>query len=100
MTATYTGSDAHRMMLFDANKKSTGVAYALWFFLGMFGGHRFYAGRAGTAVVILLLTLVGIVLLPLLIVPAAWALVDAFLIPDWIRSYNNALVSQLTGEPI
>lgn len=99
MTNIYAGSDAHRMMLFDANKKSAGIAYVLWLFLGMFGGHRFYTGRMGTAVVVLLLTLVGLVLWPLLLVPALWVLIDAFLIPDWIRSYNNALVSRLTGQP-
>lgn len=99
MTSAYTSSDAHRMMLFDANKKSVGVAYLLWIFAGMFGGHRFYTGRIGSAVIILVLTLISFAALPVLIIPAVWVLVDAFLIPDWIRSYNTALVSRLTGEP-
>lgn len=99
MANAYSSSDAQKMMMFEATKKSAGLAYALWFFLGMFGGHRFYAGRSGSAVVILLLTLVGLVFLPALIIPAIWVLVDAFLIPEWIRSYNTALVSSLTAQP-
>lgn len=98
MTSTYLGSDAQRMMLFDANKKSTGVAYVLWIFLGMFGAHRFYTGRIGTAVVILTMTLVGLILLPLLLIAAIWVLIDAFLIPEWIRVYNNDLVLRLTAS--
>lgn len=35
--------------LYEANRKSLGLAYLLWFFLGLFGAHRFYlrAGRTG-----------------------------------------------------
>ena len=34
-------SDTRAMMLFEANKKTALVAYILWFFLGLFGGHNF-----------------------------------------------------------
>ncbi|MFW5947754.1 MAG: TM2 domain-containing protein [Gemmatimonadota bacterium] len=30
-------SDARNQMYFEANKKSMGLAYVLWFFLGMLG---------------------------------------------------------------
>ena len=30
--------------------KSTGVAYALWFFFGGIGAHKFYLGRPGVGV--------------------------------------------------
>jgi hypothetical protein len=33
--------DTRALMLFEANKKSALVAYILWFFLGLFGGHNF-----------------------------------------------------------
>jgi hypothetical protein len=35
--------------LYEANRKSLGLAYVLWLFLGLFGAHRFYlrAGRTG-----------------------------------------------------
>jgi hypothetical protein len=40
-----------RVMLAEAaalgQAKSTGVAYLLWFFLGVFGAHKFYLGRVG-----------------------------------------------------
>jgi TM2 domain-containing membrane protein YozV len=39
----------------EKHKKSAGVAYVLWFFLGTLGIHKFYLGRAGVGVVYLLL---------------------------------------------
>jgi TM2 domain-containing membrane protein YozV len=95
------GSDARSIMLFEANKKSVGVAFALWFFLGLFGGHRFYSGRTGSAVAQLLLTIVGFVLAIIsigwliILGVAIWVIVDAFLIPGWIRNHNNLLAHQL-----
>jgi TM2 domain-containing membrane protein YozV len=80
--------DARAMMMFEANKKSTVVAYLLWFFFGSFGGHRFYAGKTGSAVAQLLLSIFGFLLifayglgLRLLIPLWIWVLVDALLIP-------------------
>ena len=32
-------------------KKSTPIAYILWLFLGLFGGHRFYLGTVTTGLV-------------------------------------------------
>lgn len=88
-------------MLFEANKKSTGVAYLLWFFLGGLGGHRFYCGRPGSAVVMLILfalgwltLIVGVGLLFLGIV-GIWALIDAFLIPGWLRQSNTELAQRI-----
>jgi len=84
-------SDARAMMLFEANKKTAVVAYLLWFFLGLLGGHNFYLKRTGVAVaqLILSITVIG------LAVTAIWVLVDAFLIPGWVRMQNNLLASQL-----
>ena len=93
--------DARAMMMFEANRKSLAVSYALWFLLGLFGGHRFYNGRIGSAVAQLLLTIVGLVLTVVylgylfLIGVAIWALVDAFLIPGWVRKHNSLLAEQL-----
>src|SRR5258708_2108216 len=84
-------SDARAMMLFEANRKTAVVAYLLWFFLGMFGGHNFYLGRIGVAVAQLILTITIIGML----VTIFWVLVDAFLIPGWVRRQNNLLASQL-----
>ena len=67
------------------------VAYILWFFLGLFVGHNFYLKRTGVAVAQLLITLtvVGMV------ITIVWVLVDAFLIPGWVRNQNNLLAARL-----
>ena len=64
---------------------------AMLFFLGWFGGHNFYLGRTGVAVaqLILTLTIIGS------IITIVWVLVDAFLIPSWVRQQNNLLAAQL-----
>src|SRR5262245_16158842 len=82
--------DTRAMMLFEANKKTALVAYILWFFLGLLGGHNFYLKRTGIAVAQLLLTLtiVGPV------ITVVWVLVDAFLIPGWVRNQNNRRAAQ------
>ena len=51
-------------------------AFLLAFFIGMFGAHRFYVGKTGSAVAMLLISLTGIGLL----VTAIWALVDWIMI--------------------
>ena len=88
-------NDARAMTLFEANKKTPLVAYLLWFFLGMLGAHNFYLKRTGVAVAQLLLTLGLAFTLIGLIIPAVWILIDAFLIPGWIRNQNNLLAAQL-----
>jgi TM2 domain-containing membrane protein YozV len=95
-------NDAQRMMLYDANKKSAGVAYALWFFFGLFGGHRFYLDRSSTGVVMLCITVASFFLTVILIgflgfaAMGIWLLIDAFTIPEWIREHNNRLVAGLS----
>lgn len=84
-------NDTRALMLFEANKKTALVAYLLWFFVGIFGGHNFYLKRTGVAVTQLILTITIIGLL----VSAVWVLVDAFLIPGWVRNQNNLLAAQL-----
>ena len=86
-----------QQLLFEANRKSTGAAYLLWFFLGGFGAHRFYLGRTGTAVGQLLLMFLGWI--PLFMgwfALGIWWLVDAFLIPDMIRIENLKTIQQIS----
>lgn len=88
-------SSARAQMMYDANKKSTGAAYVLWFFLGSLGAHRFYLGATGTAVAQLLLALLGWI--PLFLgwaVLGIWLLVDLFLIPGIAREKNMALADR------
>ena len=95
-------NDVKAMMMYEASKRSLPVSYLLWFFLGNFGGHRFYNERNGTAVAQLMLSIFGFLLLfalglgLLLLIPVwIWLLVDAFLIPGWVNSHNVALVDSL-----
>lgn len=83
--------DARALMLFEANKKNILVAYILWFFLGLFGAHNFYLKRTGVGVaqLILTLTLIGTA------ITIVWIIIDAFLIPGWVRNQNNLLAMQL-----
>ena len=60
----------------------------LWFFLGGFGGHRFYLGDYGRAIG-MLLTLGGLGL---------WTLVDAFFIPRALRKSRRRARQQVLLE--
>ncbi|MFN3537457.1 MAG: NINE protein [Brevundimonas sp.] len=98
-------ADTQALMAFESNKKSTGLAYLLWFLTGGLGGHRFYTGRTGSAVVQLILSILGwltiwvgvglIFLLPL----GVWLLVDVFLVGGWVQQHNDALMGRLNASP-
>lgn len=79
--------DAQAILAFQSRKKSVAAAYILWVFFGLFGAHRFYLGRTGSAVLMLLLSVsvVG------LIVTIFWVFVDAFLIPRMTEERNDEL---------
>ncbi len=85
-------------------KKSTVAAYLLWFFLGGFGAHRFYLSKPGTAVLMLVLNILGWVTLVvyigvfLLIVLGIWLLVDAFLIPGIIAADADSKRAKIMNE--
>ena len=55
--------------------KSPATSWILWIFLGGLGAHRFYLGRIGTGIA-MLLTLGGF---------WVWWLIDAFLIPGMLK---------------
>lgn len=42
-------TETSKMMRYEANKKSVGLAYLAWLFLGFFCAHKFYAGRTKEA---------------------------------------------------
>ncbi|MGI9311288.1 MAG: NINE protein [bacterium] len=67
--------------------REIGMAYVLLILAGLLGGHRFYVGQKGTAIVILILTIsvVGA------IVSVAWVIVDIFLLPEMVARKNNQL---------
>jgi TM2 domain-containing membrane protein YozV len=95
------GSDVARLMQYDAAKKSAGIAYLLWFFVGGLGVHRFYLGRIGSGVAMAIIfclswitTFIGIGFAGLAVI-GIWWLVDAFLIPGIVTRANQELASRL-----
>lgn len=82
------------MMEYDARRRSALLAYVLWFFLGFAGAHRMYAARVPSGLIQLLVHGIGWLTTPILIgwlfvgIWAVWWVIDALLIPAWIRDYN------------
>lgn len=73
-------------------QKNPIVAWLLWFWLGLFGAHRFYLDRDKKWAIIqlvLTLTMFGA------IVTAVWVIVDAFFLPGKLREYNGQLLYDL-----
>lgn len=114
-TVSGVSNDACAMMMFQTNKKSVFVSYLFWFFISWLSAHRFYNGKAFTALVQIVILLVGAVLivgglagdkasdvagLGILFVGVwgLWIFIDAFLIPGMVRNYNNRLVVKLSGK--
>nr|WP_082472110.1 TM2 domain-containing protein [Paenibacillus bovis] len=90
--------DARELMLLESEVKTYGknmvVAYVLWYFLGIFGGHRFYMGKIGTAVTQLILSLTGVGM----IVTGVWWVVDAFLLHTWVKERNAYVESSIIDQ--
>ncbi|CAJ1317065.1 hypothetical protein PTI45_04388 [Paenibacillus nuruki] len=90
--------DTRELMLLESEVKTYGknmvVAYILWYFLGIFGGHRFYMGKTGSAIaqLILTLTIVGS------IVTSIWWIVDAFLLHTWVKDRNDYVESNIIDQ--
>jgi len=119
-------SDVDKLVQFEARKKSVGLAYVLWFFAGMVGGHRYYAGRWKTG---LLQSLGGVawivaggsiaavaglsgggdqaaaegvagVTLAAVVYAvgvAVWVFVDVFLVGGWVKNGNVSLAASLSA---
>ena len=94
-------SDTAAAMHYDANRRSVLVAYLLWFFLGWFAAHRFYAGRMVSGLVMLVVSLISWAFTAIVIgylglfLIGLWLLVDAFLIPGMISARNRAIIASL-----
>jgi TM2 domain-containing membrane protein YozV len=69
-------------------QKSSGTTWLLWFFTGGFGGHRFYLGKTGTAVA-MLLTLGGL---------GIWVFIDLFLINGMVKDSNEKIENEILSE--
>ena len=85
----------------DISPKSRLATTLLAFFLGIFGGHRFYVGKTGTAIVMLVLSIIGFATLWLLvgtivlIAVGIWALVDfIFAVAGHMRDKGGKLIQR------
>lgn len=80
------------------------LAYILLIFLGTLGIHRFYIGKTGSAIAILILTMVGwitavfVVGFVFIAISGVWAFVDLFLVPKMIEETNSKMEKQLVAE--
>jgi TM2 domain-containing membrane protein YozV len=94
-------SDVARLMQYDAAKKSAGIAYLLWFFLGGLGVHRFYLGQTGSGIAMAIIFVLSVVTSAIgiglvgLVVIGIWWFVDAFLIPGIATRVNQELATRL-----
>lgn len=79
----------------ELKKKSMVVAYLFAFFLGIFGAHRFYVGKTGTAVAQLVLTLLGIITMFIYVgflliwIVGIWVFIDYFLLYGYVKRLNE-----------
>lgn len=101
-------SDLQRDILIEQRVANDGksmlLAYVLWIFLGSLGAHRFYLGRTGSAVIMLILLIAGWALtavgvgLGLLAILGLWLLIDLFLIPGMISRHKDEMRRRLAVE--
>ncbi|MQF86353.1 MAG: TM2 domain-containing protein [SAR202 cluster bacterium] len=77
----------HSMEL-ESRRKSPLVAWALWFFTGALGGHRYYLGNIVRAI-FMTLTLGGF---------GIWSTIDAFFIPRTLRQDRQEVSNQILHE--
>jgi TM2 domain-containing membrane protein YozV len=71
-------------------RKDAVVGVLLAFFLGHFGGHRFYMGEVGLGILYLLFCWTGI--------PTLVSLVECFLMPGRVRAYNYTHAAMLAAQ--
>ena len=77
----------HKLLHYYENHRKVEIAYLFWLLAGLVGAHRFYMRRQGSAVAMLLLTII-IVGIPITII---WWIIDAILIPSIVRELNRDL---------
>lgn len=80
----------------EKNKKSTAVAFILWFFLGSFGAHRFYTGDIGYAIAFLAVGVLNLALgwITLYIssfLVLGWVLIDGFFLYQRLKQITNQI---------
>ncbi|NIR45464.1 MAG: TM2 domain-containing protein [Gemmatimonadetes bacterium] len=82
MAGIHTHPDYSRAVLedlYDYPRKRKLIAWQLWVFTGLLGGHRFYLNRTGTGILMLVTGGGGMV----------WWIIDAFLLSGMVDRYNG-----------
>ncbi|MGI6127279.1 MAG: TM2 domain-containing protein [Planifilum sp.] len=88
----------------ELKKKSMVVAYLFAFFLGIFGAHRFYVGKTGTAVAQLVLTLLGIITMFIYVgflliwIVGIWVFIDYFLLYGYVKRLNEDIEKEIIAQ--
>lgn len=73
-------------------EKNLVLAYALWFFFGMFGAHRFYLGKIKTGLVYLIVMLLGWALLGIpYIILGIWWIIDIYYTNKYVVEHNHEM---------
>ena len=99
--ANVEAAQSRALMEYNARAKSTLLGYILWFFLGFLGAHRLYGGKIASGIAQLLLHAIGWATTWILIgwfflgLWGIWWIIDAFLIPSWIRDHNLDIARRL-----
>lgn len=89
------------MRRFETRKTSLALGYFLLGILGIYGGHRFYLGKTGSAVAMLCITVCSILSMIILIgfvtiwITLIWAIIDACLLPGIVRNRNLQLIDDI-----
>lgn len=86
------------LMRLEENKKNVVVAYLLWWFLGLFGAHRFYLSKSNGATMLIIsilsfLTMVIVVGYIGLLAMLIWWVFDAISLHKWVTTYNLELIN-------
>lgn len=76
------------------NGKSIVVYLLLAWFLGIFGAHRFYVGKNGSGLAMLLMSTIGFFLIVPVIISGIWALVDFIVGICNINTPENVLTNK------
>ncbi|QOY52490.1 NINE protein [Candidatus Sulfurimonas baltica] len=85
-------------MRLEEKKKSAVIAYIMWWFLGLFGAHRFYMGKSNGATMLIIsilsfLTMIIVVGYIGLLAMLVWWVLDAISLHKWVTTYNLELIN-------
>jgi TM2 domain-containing membrane protein YozV len=87
-----------------SRSKSMLIAYVIWLFVGVLGGHRFYLGQRNAGIAYLVTFIIGLLLAFVLIgflvlfILGLLVLIDGLRIPGWLTRINSTTEQQVIGE--